>query len=311
MRSLRDHGGMPSASSPYPAAFPPDPDQIVTSSNLVRHFGAWQERAARDPVYVLLHGRPRLVLLAIETFATLCAAAIRDTDTIGSCDVGPLLDTIGDIVLIADGAGRITTTSRAARLHFGSMAAPGQPLADIAPLAQHPALGAAIRRVTASGTEEGLHVRSIARTGRVLAVTLIPFRRGVALIGRDESLVQEHARLCAIEQAAAEAMTATGDSAGVLIDRSGTIVDPAPALTVMLGTGADMLRSTSFPALAILPQRAAVARTIERVFTSHRTEAIDTVLGLSGQQSKKVRIGFAPVWHGGAIDHIVGIICAR
>ncbi|WP_010217178.1 PAS domain-containing protein [Sphingomonas sp. PAMC 26621] len=303
---------MPTASHPYPAAFPATPDRIVTASNLVRHFGVWQERAAREPVYVLMHGRPRLVLLAMETFNGLCGEATPDpaSDKSEPIDVAPLLDTIGDIVLVADADGRIAATSRAARLHFGTMAAPGQPLAGIAPVAQHPVLTAAIQRVAMTGTAEDLHLRSIARAGRVLAVTLVPSRRGVALISRDDTLVQDHARICAIEQAAADAMMAAGDVALVLIDRSGAIAEPAPALTVMVGSDADMLRSTAFAGLAVLSQRAMVARTIERVFESHRAEAIDTALAQAPQRSLKVRIGFAPVWHG-AMDRIIGMVCTR
>lgn len=302
---------MPSASSPYPAAFLPGPDQIVTSSNLVRHFGLWQERAARDPVYVLLHGRPRLALLAIETFDALCTRAEQRPDTIDMVDAAPLLDTIGDIVLLADPDGTVTASSRAARLHFGAMAAAGQPLVGVAPVAQHPALSGVIARVATSGIEEALRLQSIARPGRVLAVTLIPFRRGVALVGRDDTLVQDFARLSAIEQAATEAMIATGDSALVLLDRSGEIALPAPALTVMIGADAAMPCATSLAALVVLSQRAAIARAIERVFVSHRAEAIDAALGTSHHRRLSVRIGFAPIWHGGEVDRIVAMICAR
>ncbi len=46
---------------------------VVTASDLVRHFGVWQERANRESVYVLHRGRPRFVLTSVEIMQTLCA----------------------------------------------------------------------------------------------------------------------------------------------------------------------------------------------------------------------------------------------
>ncbi|MDO7841175.1 hypothetical protein [Sphingomonas immobilis] len=49
--------------------------QIVTSSDLVRHFGHWQDKAAREPVYVLHRGRLRFVITAVDIMDALCATS--------------------------------------------------------------------------------------------------------------------------------------------------------------------------------------------------------------------------------------------
>lgn len=51
---------------------PADRDDVTTASNLVRRFGMWRERAAREPVYILHRGRPRLVLASVEFVEMLC-----------------------------------------------------------------------------------------------------------------------------------------------------------------------------------------------------------------------------------------------
>ena len=49
--------------------------QIVTSSDLVRHFGHWQDKAAREPVYVLHRGRLRFVITAVDIMDALCTTS--------------------------------------------------------------------------------------------------------------------------------------------------------------------------------------------------------------------------------------------
>lgn len=55
----------------------PPEDHLVTSSDLVRRFGLWQERALRGPLYILHRGRPRFVMTSVETMDALCAPHAR------------------------------------------------------------------------------------------------------------------------------------------------------------------------------------------------------------------------------------------
>ncbi|MEO5493395.1 MAG: hypothetical protein ABIR08_05145 [Sphingomonas sp.] len=63
-----------------------DRDDMTTESDLVRRFGVWSERAARDPVYILHRGRPRLVLASVELIERLCLPRERDADDRASLD---------------------------------------------------------------------------------------------------------------------------------------------------------------------------------------------------------------------------------
>ncbi len=63
-----------------------DRDDMTTASDLVRRFGVWSERAARDPVYIMHRGRPRLVLASVELIAKLCLPRERDADDRASLD---------------------------------------------------------------------------------------------------------------------------------------------------------------------------------------------------------------------------------
>jgi hypothetical protein len=95
----------------------------VTASTLVRHFGEWQERAARAPVYVLHHGRPRLILVGVELAATLGYGGRSDQPAAALLD--PILDALDLPLLLLDGEGLIARANTAARASaIGSRRAP-------------------------------------------------------------------------------------------------------------------------------------------------------------------------------------------
>ncbi|MEG3086522.1 PAS domain-containing protein [Sphingomonas sp. PB4P5] len=168
-----------------PGATTPRAD-IVTASDLVRHFGLWQERAARAPVYVMFRGRPRLVLTSIEVMEALLAPHLPDPAAEG-VDSGALLDLIRDMVLIVDADLRITAASRPARAYFGAAVAPGMAADGLVPSAVRNSLLRALRHVQASGVAQKLDLPSPRAPDRLLLVTIEPHRQGFALLVQDVS----------------------------------------------------------------------------------------------------------------------------
>lgn len=167
----------------------PAPEHMVTASDLVRHFGLWQDRASRTPIYILHRGRPHLVLVSVETMDALCARPAgtppdrmppRETIT-----TTQLLDNIRDIVLLADGEHAISASSRSARAHFGALATPGAPIDTITPPPSRALLAEAMRRVSSSGIGERLTVASAARVGRMLALRIEPIGDGTGIFAED------------------------------------------------------------------------------------------------------------------------------
>ena len=153
---------------------------IVTASDLVRHFGLWQDRAARTPVYVMFRGRPRLVLLSIEVMEALVAPHVPTREIQGP-DSTALLDLIRDMVVIADADLRITATSRTARAYFGEGVAAGISLDTLVPIPARDILLKTLRHVMAAGVTQIVDLPSPRRAGGLLTLTIEPHRRGVAL----------------------------------------------------------------------------------------------------------------------------------
>ncbi|MEG3175711.1 hypothetical protein U1872_05680 [Sphingomonas sp. RB3P16] len=167
---------------------PADPtEEFVTASDLVRHFGLWQDHAARAPLYILHRGRPRFVLASIAIMEALCAphGATGADPVRPPIDATVLLDVIADLVLVADAGGAIIASSRTARAHFGSIARIGAPIAGIAPPALRDGLRDVIRRVSAWGVGDRFETPSAARAARRLLLVIEPAASGVVIVAGD------------------------------------------------------------------------------------------------------------------------------
>jgi hypothetical protein len=104
-----------------PAPRRDSPRLQVTASTLVRHFGEWQEHAARAPVYVLHHGRPRLILVGVELAATLGDAGRSDQPAAALLD--STLDALDLPLLLLDGEGVIARRAPASSRYHSATAA--------------------------------------------------------------------------------------------------------------------------------------------------------------------------------------------
>jgi PAS domain-containing protein len=284
-------------------------EQLVTASDLVRHFGLWQERAARGPLYILHRGRPRFVLTSIETMNALCAPHWEsDGRDHAPVDATALLDSVADLVLIADRDGAIIASSRAARAHFGALATAGAPVDAIASANMRQFLINTIRRVIASGVGDRLEIDSARREGRTLALTIAPAGDGVAIFAQDDTVVRAHQQAIDLAQALEEAMLAAGGIAAARIDARGYLVEPAPALAAMTGLTRETLVTLRLVALADLATRATLGAALEAALGGAEPAQVRGHLLINGADPIAVRIALAPVENGASPRDAVAVI---
>lgn len=265
----------------------------------------------RAPVYVQIHRRPRLVMLAIDTFSTLCTQAMSSDRAAPAIDAVPLLDTISDLVLIADRTGAIIATSGTARVHFGIDATIGRSILGVAPASQHHMLSDTIQRVLQSGVTSHLRFASSARVASRLAVSVTPIEHGVALIATDETPARDDAMRRAVAHATREAMLVTERAATAVVDRSGYILTPCPALAALSGIDVETQRQRLLASLFARSARARIIASLNDVFAQQRPAAIDATLVRTDHVRLKVRLGLAPVWQDGRVEQIVALITIR
>jgi hypothetical protein len=129
------------------------PRQMVTSSDLVRHFGHWQDRAAREPVYILHRGRPRFVLTAIDIMNALC------THSVDQIALAEAMAATGGIVaarIDRDGFVEAPDSVLADFLGQPLHALHALPFADLFDANSRKAVARAVAAVTAGGGPESL-----------------------------------------------------------------------------------------------------------------------------------------------------------
>lgn len=293
---------------------PPTPpsDQLVTASDLVRHFGVWQERAARAPLYILHRGRPRFVLTTIETMDALCAAHDRPPAPAAAADIDAdaLLDAIGDLVLFVDLHGAILASSRTARAYFGSLARLGAPVEAIVPAPLRATLTAAIRRVIDWGVGDRLETASTAREGRSLLLTIEPAGRGVAIIASDAASDRATRDLHASDTARLAALDAAG-VASVTLDLDGGFADSGAPLAAMIDLGPTAPPQGRLRALLDQETRAAFDHAFEAIVQGAPAIALDaSLLGALGALGapRRVRIGLAPIRTRGSVVGVAAIV---
>lgn len=285
----------------------PNADNVVTASDLVRHFGIWQDRATRSPVYILHRGRPRHVLTSVDTMQRLCTA--HDDSTVATVPAQDLvLDLIDDKLVLVDRELRIASASHAARRYFGDAASAGAGIDRLCSSRGAPFLQAVVERVSTTGLQEALDLTG-PYPGRQLNYQVSPFPGdGAALLIRDSSLPEDLANARAWGLAKRQAAIATRLALPVRINLRGYIENPDEALARFLGADVRLLDTVRFVTLVELASRVAVGQLIEAVISSGEPSAIDTRLLHDGAATRAVRIGLAPVRAGSAIEGVAAII---
>lgn len=275
---------------------------VVTTSDFVRQFGVWQERALRSPIYILHRGRPRFVMTSVETLRQLCArpeiergAALAVTDR-------TLLDLVDTMVLVCDRDLRLVEATASAKRYFS--------IEDSADLVSNlvgdgiaPLLTAALGRVIATGSTEAI-VLPAPRRGRQLHWSIVPYRGGAAMAAHDVTIADDLAAARSAADAADEALFIAGCGAVAYLNVRGHVAQRSPTLARFVGLDEETVVGIKFASLIDRGDRVAVADLIDSVFATAAARAIDAVMLTGGGTPRLVRIGIAPVRNGSSVESV-------
>jgi len=286
---------------------PLDGTNVVTASDLVRRFGLWQERAGREPVYVLHRGRPRFVLTSVDIMQALCTpheTVMAGGETAG---IDALLDLTREIIVLVNRDLTLIAASRAARRYFGSAAQQGTPLRSLTTATGMVLIEQAVRRVLGSGLAETIEIAA-PFAGRTLAVAIEPCLAGAALLAHDVTVIDDLAAARATAQAEAEALTASGIAATVRINLRGYLEEPLGSLAAMARIKASALVGVRFVTLIEMGSRVALGAALETAISSASCGAIDAALLVADAAPQPVRIGLSPVRRGSIVEAIAAAV---
>lgn len=280
----------------------------VTASTLVRHFGEWQERATRAPVYVLHHGRPRLIIVGVELAGTLAGSGPGDQPS--TALLGPILDTLDLPLLLLDDAGLIARANTAARARFGERVETGT---GVVSLSQRDGgtLAAAVRRVLDGAARERVTVATDRSPGRALGVTIEPLPAGCLLRVEDETAATETLAAAAARDSIIAAFEATGMAALARVSLRGYLVAPRPALAALLNTPLALLTGTRLLTLVAAGDRPAVGDSLERASGGEADDAANAALLTGDGEELAVTLSFWPIRVNGRVEEVVAAVVRR
>lgn len=287
-------------------ASPPRPgvQQCVTASDLVRHFGIWQERAARAPVYVMHRGRPRLALTSLDVMEALCAP--HSAGAGDSTALSALLDAIDDVALIADQGGAIVASSRAARARFGEATRAGADAAALA-LTGGGFLSEAVARVVATGVAEQVEIIPARYPTRRIGCMISPFPNGCLIRAHDLTAEEQLSTAYARASAVIGAVEAVG-AATVRIGLRGYLLDPRASLARLIGVTRDALETVRFVSLIDVSGRVAIGEAIEAVIGETTPKRIMASLLVRGADALPVVIGLTALRPAARVEEVIATI---
>ena len=278
------------------------PDQQVTASDLVRHFGLWQDRAARAPVYIHHRGRLRLVLLSLELMDSLCAPHSGDANAAGG-SIEPMIDAIEEAIVLFGSDGRVTRANAAARSKLGDGAQPTRRARQISP-ASGVFLEDGVARVLDSGVGETLDLVPERFPRRRLHARIAPLPDGCILVARDATAHEEARARAADLRALERAIEVSNVAARARVNPRGYLIDPDGALARMTGTTVEQLATARFLTLVAVGDRGRIGDMIEYVSANSAAVGTRANLLVHGATALPVALGLAPVERGGRVEEV-------
>lgn len=278
------------------------PEQQVTASELVRHFGLWQDRAARAPVYIHHRGRLRLVLLSLELMDSICAPHLGSADD-REDQLSALVDRFDEALIVFAANGRVRHANTAAHTRFGKGAQIDRTARQLSQVSGT-FLEDAVARVLASGTGETLDLVPDPYPARRLHARIDPFGDGCLLVARDATAAEEARARAAELRALERAIEVSNVAARARINPRGYLLDPDAALARVTGTTAEQLAAARFLTLVAVADRARVADMIDYVFANAAAVGTRAHLLVRGATAVPVALGLAPVERGGRVEEV-------
>ncbi|MBU3076618.1 PAS domain-containing protein [Sphingomonas quercus] len=285
--------------------------RFVSAAEITRNFGMWQDRAAQGPLVVTHHGRPRVMMLAVEHYEELAAGhgPAAEEEDLESARLSVVLGQIGSAFAAFDTELRFVRLNAAAVAHFGQ---PEERLIGRTPeevfTGREAMIAGHLREALRTGEEMQVDLPAGPNGERLLRMRLFPYPGGVGVTFRNvaglrnaERAEQEHAAL------AQARVTHGGVGVGRLGPRA-TFEHVEEPLAQMAGFAPERLGGVRFTDLLSLPSRAAASDAIEAVLTGQGARAFDSIMLVNGGGELPVRIALAELRDGFAISGAVVMV---
>jgi PAS domain S-box-containing protein len=285
----------------------------VSSAEITRNFGYWQDQVARGPLTITHHGRPRCVLTTIDAWNAVSGAGQGDTaGAERELEYHFLIEHMDSGLVVIDDQLRLIEASSLAALLLGRPVGEliGASIEEIMAPFGFGVVAAALRHVSQTGEETLFDLPLAAHDHSHLRVRALLWPRGIALILRVQK--DENEQLRYVEHLALEkARQAHGLTTAARITVRGTIATVEAGFATMVGLPAERIAGVRLVDLVAVPERATARNAIETVLSGQvDTQSFDSRLLTNNGAELPVHIALAPLATGYAIGGAVMIVSA-
>jgi PAS domain-containing protein len=291
--------------------------ESVTSAELVRQFGRWQDQAVAAPVLVTHHGRDRLVLLSAPHYRQLLdgVSGWSEDSTASRADepTREVMDHVAQGFIAFSRTMKVVAINRAACcfLKTEREAVLGRCLDERLPGIEETLGYAGLVRAAESGCVATLEMPSFAYEGRWLLFQTFPYGEGAACLFRDITDELEARTLADAKTATLAALAVHGGIGRAKLSPRGTFTDVDDAFAGLVGFTPDGIARARLTDILATRWRAATADAVEAVLEGGSPRQLDVELLTKGGLGREVRIGLAPLRRQNAPNGAVVVMTDR
>ena len=292
------------------------PATHATAGEVSRNFGQWQDVALTAPVIITHHGRPRVVLLSADRYASwnnLPAAGGSAEAHVAETSREALLEQMAEGFIALDPTLRVTKVNPVFEALAGRSAGQlvGSGWSDLFPLPTQAVIAEQMRRVLRTGEAVEFEADSTVQAGRCYGVRVFPYPGGVAALFANRT--EEHSLRGRLRHAGAiqTATTALPRLAVARLNIRGVLAEMDD----------DFLRLTGFSGVELLDcrltdivrpsDRRALSQALEKVLQGGPAARVETALLVRAGDERPVELSLAPILHDGAADGVMVLILAE
>lgn len=290
-------------------AAPNDP-MSVTAGEISRNFGQWQDRALSTPVIVTHHGRPRVVVISAELYATLSeggASEGLEHGNDGEIGRAAILRHSSEAFVAFDHDLRVMEANGAFEAVMGQNLErlKGRSWSEIFPGAAQSIVGEQFRRVLRAGDAVEFEASVSPNGVRRCTMRAFPYPGGVAALIVNRTEERDLRRRLDEETAFRKALSSLHEVATARLNVRGVIVDIDSHFSALTGFNATELLDCRLTDVARPSQRRALGDAIELVLQGGLPRVLPATLLIKNGEELSIELGVAAIIRDGIPEGLV------
>lgn len=293
------------------------PAAHATAGEVSRNFGQWQDVALTGPVVITHHGRPRVVLLSADRFASwnegAQGAAPSAEDQAAATSREALLEHVSEGFIALDATLRVTRVNTVFEALLGRSAdhLVGANWSELFPLPTQSVIAEQMRRVLRTGEAVEFEADSTVQAGRCYGVCVFPFPGGVAALF--DNRTEEHNLRNRLRHARAmrAATAALPRLAVARLNIRGVLVEMDDDFLRLAGFSSAELLDCRLTDVIRPNDRRALTQALEKVLQGCPAARMTTALLVKAGDEHQIELSIAPILRDGAADGVMVLILAE